>query len=92
MSDPVNNQNINAAPTEVKEEAPVDPHLRNNRIAAVLYLIFQGGTIALFAIFVRPQAYLTVIDNGLFEAVGVALLVLVGKPPPMQDSVFTSPT
>lgn len=36
-------------------------------------------SIVFFAIFVRPTPALTVIDNGLFEAVGVALLVLIGK-------------
>jgi hypothetical protein len=60
------------------EEKVLHPLERNNRIAAGIYLVAQAASIVLFAIFVRPQPTLTVIDNGLFEAVGAALLVLVG--------------
>lgn len=66
-----------AAPAvQEKEWTPLE---KNNRIAAGIYLVLQAGAIVLFAIFVRPQPSLIVIDNGLFEAVGVALLVLIGK-------------
>jgi hypothetical protein len=58
---------------------PVNPLVRNNRIFSGIYLTAQILGIVLFAIFVRPQPSLDVIDNGLFEAVGVALLVLIGK-------------
>jgi hypothetical protein len=54
------------------------PLEKNNKIFAGVYLIFQICAIVLFAIFVRPQPYIVTIDNGLFEAVGVALLVIVG--------------
>lgn len=60
------------------EEKVTHPLERNNRIAAGIYLLAQLTTIVLFAIFVRPQPSLTVIDNGLFEAVGAGLLVLIG--------------
>lgn len=72
---PVDNGNVAAPPAEEKVWTPLE---RNSRLGAILCLISQAATIALYAIFVRPQAYTSVIDNGLFEAVGVALLVLIG--------------
>jgi hypothetical protein len=80
MAEPVKNEPVRVGEVTGRAEVgPSDPRVRNNRIAAGIYLAFQAATIALFAIFVRPQAYQAVIDNGLFEAVGTALLVLVGK-------------
>ncbi len=91
MAEPVKNEPVReGAVAERAEVVYSDPRVRNNRIAAGIYLVFQAATIVLFAIFVRPQAYRAVIDNGLFEAVGTALLVLVGKECYMQDSGFTS--
>ena len=59
-------------------DQPLHPLVRNNKIFAFLYMAFQVAFIVLYAIFVRPQAYGAILDNGLFEAVGVALFVLVG--------------
>jgi hypothetical protein len=78
--------NVDAGAAPQKVASPLE---RNNRIAAGIYTLFQIASIVLFAIFVRPQPVKTVIDNGLFEAVGVALLVLVGKIVFMQVSAFT---
>lgn len=60
------NQNNEAVAGEVEGTKPMTPLEKNNRIAAALYLLAQITSIVLFAIFVRPQSYTIVLDNGLF--------------------------
>jgi hypothetical protein len=60
------NQNNEAVANGAEGAQPMTPLEKNSRIAAGLYLISQIGAIVLFAIFVRPQSYTMVLDNGLF--------------------------
>lgn len=67
-----NTQHIHTSP----QQTPIE---KNNKIFAGVYLVLQIISIVLFGVFVRPQAYTVTLDNALFEVVGIALLVLVGK-------------
>lgn len=60
------NQNNEVVAGEVEATKPLTPLEKNNRVAAGLYLLTQICAIVLFAIFVRPQSYTMVLDNGLF--------------------------
>jgi hypothetical protein len=66
-------------PAAPGSDQPLTPIEKNNKVFAGVFLICQPILIVLFAIFVRPQSYAIVLDNGLFEAVGTALLVIVGN-------------
>lgn len=60
------NQNNETVANGAEATQPMTPLEKNNRIAAGLYLLTQIISIVLFAIFVRPQSYTIVLDNGLF--------------------------
>lgn len=60
------NQDNGAVTNEAEGAQLMTPLEKNSRVAAALYLFSQIGSIVLFAIFVRPQSYTIVLDNGLF--------------------------
>lgn len=62
------------------EEEPVAPHVkRNNKLAAGLLIVFEVLFIVLYAVFSRPEGFISQVDYSLAPVSGIALLLLVGS-------------
>lgn len=53
--------------------------IKHNKIFSIIWLILQLSFIALYGVFVKTTAVQSYYYVGLYEATGVALLVLIGN-------------